>query len=233
MEPSILFENDDMLALDKPAGMLVHSDERSLDPTIVDWLTSRYPNIGGVGDNKARSGIVHRLDRDTSGCLLVAKNAEAFEHLKNQFQERSVRKTYAAFVYGNLKEKEGTLDAPIGRSKSDFRRRSAQRGAKGLLRPAETSWQVRGHTIVGGEVYTYIWFFPKTGRTHQIRVHAKYMSHPIVADKLYAGKLIQGSNLGFTRQALHAHIISFQGWDGQEMTALAPLPKDFQKALEM
>lgn len=237
----IIFETKDLLVVNKPAGLVVHGDGRTDESTVVDWLLQNYPETKGVGEPMVisvngkqievdRSGIVHRLDRDTSGCLVLAKTQSGFEYLKKQFQDKNMQKTYQAFVYGQPKEGSGTVDAAIGRSPKDFRRWSAQPGARGNKREAITHWKVLNRFEEAGQRYSYIEFKPVTGRTHQIRVHAKYMHHPIVSDSLYAGKLDPALN--FDRQALHAYKIAFNDMDGQEIAVTAPWPKDFKKVLD-
>jgi 23S rRNA pseudouridine1911/1915/1917 synthase len=195
----------------------------------------KYPEAKDVGEpiqltkggSITRPGIVHRIDRDTSGVLILAKNAKAHAHLKEQFQNRDVEKTYRAFVYGEMKEKEGTVDRPIGRSKKDFRLWSAQRGARGEMREAVTNYKV----LLTKDGYSYVEVNPKTGRTHQIRVHFKAINHPVVADSMYAPGHQPG--LGFKRLALHAYEAGFHNLEGKWVELEAPLPLDFEKALEM
>lgn len=235
MNISVLYEDDDVLVINKPSGLLVHNDGRSNEETVVDWFLSRAPEARGVGEEGfaqngtllERSGVVHRLDKDTSGVLILAKNQNVFVHLKEQFHDRHTKKEYRAFVYGTMKEKWGTIDRPIGRSSKDFRLRSAQRGAKGTLRDAVTDWELVGQN----DVYAYLKLFPKTGRTHQIRVHLKAINRPVVCDELYAPEsLRQSDNLGFTRLALHAHKITITLPSGEEATFIAPQPEDFENA---
>lgn len=238
MGTSLLFEGKNYLLLNKPSGLVVHSDGRTKEDTLVDWLLDKYPKIKGVGESMfikkddqeikiERSGIVHRLDRETSGVMIIARNQEAFEVLKEKFQKREVSKTYLAFVYGAPKAKKGVIDAPIGRSPKDFRRWSAQQGARGNLREAVTEWRVLfSFEDNKKEIFSLVEFRPQTGRTHQIRVHAKYMHHPIVSDSLYSGKRKEA--LGFDRQALHARHISFV-WEGEHVEGTAELPHDFKK----
>jgi 23S rRNA pseudouridine1911/1915/1917 synthase len=235
MEIPILFENNDYLAINKPAGLVVHPDGRTKEPTVVDWLLERYPEIKDVGEPLTlasgevlhRPGIVHRIDRETSGVLLIAKNQPAFLALKSQFQNREIEKVYHAFIYGELPDEEGSISRPIGRSSKDFRLWSAQRGAKGQLREAVTNYKVLRH----GGGFSYIQAEPKTGRTHQIRVHFKAINFPLVCDRLYAPK--REPALGFQRLALHASSITFHLLDGTEQKVEAPLPADFQAALAM
>lgn len=238
-EITILYEDADILAIDKPAGLMVHADGRNTDKTLVDWIRQNRPLIEDVGENQflqngedlKRPGIVHRLDRDTSGVLVIAKTPESFAYLKDQFKNRKVEKTYRAFVYGNFKEgiMEGVIDKPIGRSASDFRKWSAEFGAKGEKRDAVTEYKV----LKQNKDFAYVEVKPKTGRTHQIRVHLKAISHPVVGDSLYASGKKPG--LGFERLALHAYTLKLLLPNGKEMTIEAPLPADFliaEKELE-
>lgn len=234
MEIKVLYEDKDLLALDKPAGLVVHSDSKTKEPTLADWLVEKYPNIREVGEPWVtpsgetiyRPGIVHRLDRDTSGVLVVAKTPESFVHLKKQFQERLAKKTYRAFVYGTMKNEMGIIEKPIGRSTSDFRKWSAEFGARGELREAVTEYKV----LERGSDATYLEVYPKTGRTHQIRVHLKSIGHSVVCDALYASK--QTCILGFSRTALHAFSLEIMSPSGKPLCFEAPLPEDFMRAVE-
>lgn len=235
----ILFENDDLVAINKPAGMMVHEDGHNEGETVVDWFLSHVPDAKGVGEpqtnNKGeemeRSGIVHRLDQETSGVLVLAKNQEAYEHLKKQFHDRLTKKEYRAFVYGHMRENWGTIDRPIGRSAKDFRLRSAQRGAKGTLRDAITDWELIGKGEYEGEPFSYVKLKPKTGRTHQLRVHLKAIDRPIVCDPLYAASKPESSNnLGLSSLALHAHELTITLRDGEEQRFVAPLPQEMLDA---
>lgn len=233
MEIPILFENDDVLVVNKPAGLMVHSDGKTLKPTLVDWVLKEHPEIAGVGEPQAgvdRPGIVHRLDEDTSGALIIAKTQRSFESLKSQFQDRKTEKEYHAFVWGHFKEASGVVDEPIGRNSNDFRRWHAGRGARGEMREAMTKWQaVHQFVDENNEQFSFIHLFPKTGRTHQLRVHMKFLQRPIVADELYAPT--KPKALGFERLALHARKISFFTIVGDLVTVEAPYPSDFQATL--
>lgn len=234
MSPDILFENDDVIAVNKPTGLVVHPDGRTDERTLVDWILETHPEMKGVGEPLTlqsgevidRPGIVHRLDRETSGVLIIAKNQEAFLFLKSQFQNRETKKIYNAFVYGNFKEAEGVIDRPIGRSASDFRRWSAQRGAKGEMRDAITEYTV----VKSIKGFSFVEARPKTGRTHQIRVHFKAIDHPVVSDKLYAPNMPKA--LGFERLALHARSLTIMLPGGELKSIEAPLPEDFEHALQ-
>ncbi|HWC57577.1 MAG TPA: RluA family pseudouridine synthase [Candidatus Paceibacterota bacterium] len=236
MNPEILFEDNDLLALNKPAGLMVHADGRQQKETLADWIIRERPEIVGIGEPMTidgnvidRPGIVHRLDEATSGVLLIAKTQEAFLFLKKQFQEHKIQKEYHAFVWGVFKEREGVVHVPIGRSPNDFRRRLAGRGARGTLREALTVWQVAGTLEEKGNHFSFMHLFPKTGRTHQLRVHLHYLQHPIVSDELYAPT--KPHALGFDRLALHARTITFLLRSGEEKTLSAPYSKDFEAAL--
>jgi len=240
MNIPILYEDDEVLAINKPAGLVVHSDGRTKEETLVDWVHAHCPQIAldevgesimltGGGEIK-KPGIVHRIDRETSGVLLIAKTHESFQNLKSQFQTRTIKKNYKALVYGVFKEPKGTINRPIGRSTSDFRKWSAEYGARGELRESVTDYQVLGEGEVGTQKISYLDVFPHTGRTHQIRVHLKAVGHPIVCDKLYAPKMPYV--LGLDRVALHAGSIVFKTLKGEEVRVEAPLPADFKQALK-
>ena len=250
MNIEILFENKNMLIINKPSGLVVHGDGKTDEPSIVDWILENYPQIKGVGENMfvrikgdkemelQRPGIVHRIDRDTSGCLVIAKTQPAFLHIKEQFKDRLVSKTYQALVYGWPKE-SGSIDAPIGRSARDFRMKQAGVYARGQLRDAYTDYSVLEffQDITNKdkqgkfEKYALVECRPKTGRTHQIRVHLKFLNHPIVADSLYRGK--RKECLGLDRTALHAYSISLHDVDGIEVSGTSPLFNDIQNAIDL
>jgi 23S rRNA pseudouridine1911/1915/1917 synthase len=233
MELPILYEDADVVVIDKPVGVMAHPDSHSSDETVSDWFAARYPDSREVGETQTlpdntvigRPGIVHRLDRDTSGVLVLAKTQEAHAFLKHAFQEHEIQKTYLAFVYGTFKEDlRGTITFPIGRSNKDFRLRSAQRGAKGKLREAITRWEVIGQT----SAHALLRVQPLTGRTHQIRVHLKAIHHPIVCDPLYAPN--HPCDLGFSRLGLHAHQLELTLPSGEHKTFTSPLPPELVPA---
>lgn len=234
---AILLETNEYLVLNKPAGLVVHSDGKTDRTTLTDWLIRHYPEMKGVGEPATfdtievdRPGIVHRLDADTSGVLIVAKTQEAFAHFKKQFMERTIEKEYHAFVWGHFKEPSGIVDTPIGRNKNDFRKWHAGRGMRGEAREAMTIWEV-AHSFEDerGEKFSCMRLYPKTGRTHQLRVHMKYLQHPIVADSLYASSKVPA--LGFQRLALHAKKIAFTTLSGERIAIEAPYPEDFREAV--
>ncbi len=222
-EVKILFEDESLLVVDKPAGVIVYPDGKHDYPALSSWLEKRH----GEGNFH----FVHRIDRETSGVLVVAKTKEAFAFLKQQFQDREIKKTYRAFLYGTLKEERGRIDKPIGSSRGGRGPRSATRPT-GTQREAATTWRRIANTSTklsaGGEGAAYIEAFPHTGRTHQIRVHCAAIQHPIIGDQLYAPQ--RPALLGFERLALHAHTITIEHPSGEEMTFIAPLPADFVAA---
>lgn len=224
MKIEILYEDENLLVINKPVGLMVHPDGKSKGPFLTDWLLKKFPETKNVGE--LWPGIVHRLDTGTSGVLVIAKNQPTYLWLKKQFQNRKVSKVYNAFVWGEMKEDRGIIDKPIGRSKNDFRQRSAERGKKGKIRDAITHFVVKKRA----QGFSFLEIRPKTGRTHQIRVHLKAVGYPVVGDLLYAPK--RPLALGFNRLALHAFSIEFDNPTGKKIFVTAPLPEDFQIALK-
>jgi 23S rRNA pseudouridine1911/1915/1917 synthase len=234
VEPKILYEDEYILALDKPSGLMVHADGRGKEKTLADWINQNYPELAEVGEEQAlqngeiikRPGIVHRLDKETSGVIVVAKTKEAFEFLKNQFQDRKVEKIYNAVVWGNFSDdkKEEIINRPIGRSASDFRKWSAEHGAKGELREAVTEYKALNQN----KEFAYLEVRPKTGRTHQIRVHLKSIGHPVVGDKLYGSKH-EKSELD-SRLMLHAVSIKLELPNHTHIKIESTLPEKFEEA---
>ena len=231
MNIEILYEDADILVINKPAGLIVHPDGRTKEDSVSGWFAEKYPESRDVGEKLGdieRPGIVHRIDRETSGVLILAKTKEGHAHLKKQFQDREIEKTYHLFVYGEIKDDKGTIDMPIGRSAGDFRKWSAGRGARGEKREAVTFFEVIKRSPELG--VTFVEAKPKTGRTHQIRVHFQALQRPVVADPLYAvGK---PKLLGFERLALHAREVTFRNLGGEEVTVEAPYPEDFVRAID-
>lgn len=239
MEPTIIYEDQDVLVINKPAGLIVHSDGRTTEPSVAEWVRVHYPQMVDVGESWTspqgevipRPGIVHRLDRDTSGVMILAKTPEAYAFLKEQFQDRTTEKVYRAFVYGYPSEDHGTIEAEIVRIRSMPPRWGAARvGEDKKHRAAVTDWRVlaRAADPETNERVALLEVRPKTGRTHQIRVHFKHFGHPVVCDKLYAKG--RPCLLGFLRQALHASSLSITLPSGERRTFEAPLPADFAAA---
>lgn len=263
MKIKILFEDKNVLVLDKPAGIAVHADARTTtEKTVADFILENYPQIAKVGEpmiiehggkqiNIPRPGIVHRLDRETSGVLIIAKNQKTFLDLKDQFQNHTIQKVYQAFVYGFVSDpkaslatgKKGVINVALGRSPNDIRMWTAGRGARAPLREALTEYTVLARFVdtkkntKNSETksniehqFSYVEVYPKTGRTHQIRVHMRYINHPVVSDPLYRGA--KDMALGMKRLALHAHTITFRLSNGEQKTVESPLPADFKKVIK-
>lgn len=239
MEPLIIFEDENFLVLNKPAGLLMHGDGVTTDPTVADWILRSYPMLKGVGEPAiakngspiVRPGIVHRLDRETSGVVVVAKTQTAYEHLKQQFEERQISKEYRAVVHGNPRHDGGVIDAPIGKHAANFRVRTTK-GATGAIRDAVTEYSVLErfaprHGAPDG--YALLAVFPKTGRTHQIRVHLKSIGHTVVCDSLYAPHRQCEPEMG--RLALHALKLSLADLSGEQRSFEAPIPPDMARFL--
>jgi len=215
----VLYEDSDFLVIDKPSGIFVHPAEKTKEKTILDLLLPKYPGIQ----------LSHRLDKETSGVLVLAKNEKAYLFLKKQFQSRTVKKTYMAIVNGWVKNDHGIINKPIGRSPKDFRRRLAGRGVKGKIREAITEWKVLKRFEESGNKFSLLEVKPKTGRTHQIRVHMKFLNHPVACDSLYNPK--GACPEGLERLALHAKSIEFKNLSGKTIKIESPAPKEFSKYL--
>ena len=270
LEPQVIYEDENFLAVDKPSGMLVHAVRTNAEQTqnnaenfprksalslresavpsgtLVDWLLEKYPEIKNVGDDpKTRPGIVHRLDRETSGVMLVAKNQEYFEYLKSLFQKRLIKKTYLAVVFGELAPQSGTIKKPIG-LKSGTTKRSIYSGK--MAKEAITEYRVKKYYELkeGGKITTIIpqlWYNrssenkkgvgrvfsltevrPLTGRTHQIRVHLASIGHPVVGDHFYGPKRQPD---WATRLMLHSLSVEFAAAEGKVLKIEAEPPKEF------
>ncbi|MCK5332743.1 RluA family pseudouridine synthase [Candidatus Parcubacteria bacterium] len=226
----ILYEDADVIVLDKPAGVLSQDAPSSPSPSLTAFLLDYYPQIQNVGESENRCGIVHRLDKDTSGVIIVAKNEKSFLFLKKQFQDRKVQKIYIALVYGNVKEKEGKVELKIGRSKSKPNMQTvidSKRKEEIKSREALTLYKVE-KTFSD---YTLLEVFPKTGRMHQIRVHLKAIGYPIVGDLKYYYKKYADKEPKLSRQFLHASELNIKLPSGKETTFRTDLAGDLQEFL--
>jgi 23S rRNA pseudouridine1911/1915/1917 synthase len=219
MPLNIVYEDASMIVVDKPAGMPIHPGPGHTAHTLVNALLAYSPDLPGIGGVQ-RPGIVHRLDKDTSGLIVAAKTDRAHNSLTRQLAERRIKKTYLALVDGRLQPEEALIDAPIGRDPNN-RKRQMLRGVGG--REAQTSYRVRDYF----RGYTYLEASPITGRTHQIRVHMASLGHPIVGDEVYG----RSSSL-VSRQFLHAwRLVVQHPTDARELAFEAPLPEDLQDTL--
>lgn len=253
MKIKILFENKQLLVLDKPAGFVVHASAptdntgkvKKDEKNISEYILKNFKKIKGVGENLPgieKPGIVHRLDKDTSGCLIVAKTQSAYLNLKNQFQTHKIKKEYLALVWGDMRHVTGLINSPIARSKTDFRKKEIVKITsfenekhRGEVREALTRYKVEKRLTLFGQKITLVTFFPETGRTHQIRIHAKSIGHPIVGDHLYGpikkefeDRYFSEGAVSKVRQLLHAKSISFFNPEtGEILKVESPLPKDF------
>lgn len=261
MKIKVLFENKNLFVLDKPADFVVHGDGKEStkkQKSISEYILKNHKKLKGVGENLfveiegkkieiQKPGIVHRLDKDTTGALIVAKNQKSFEILKHQFQNHKIKKEYVAIVWGHMKQDTGIIDTPIARSKSDFRKKeivTMRRGAavtdilhRGEEREAITRYKVLKRVTVLGQKLSLVTYFPQTGRMHQLRIHTKSIGHPIVGDHLYGP--VTGEKEKFekkffgklpVRQLLHARTITFHNPEtGDLIKVESPLPKDFRE----
>lgn len=221
----VLFEDGDLVVIDKPAGLVVHPGAGHSDRTLVNALLFHVKDLSGIG-GEMRPGIVHRLDKETSGVMVIAKNDATHRALTSVWNTPALRKEYLAIVYGSPKKDRGTIDAPIGRDPRNRKRMAVIRDGRDAITDYEVVERLRGTSLVRCTL--------RTGRTHQIRVHLKHLGHPIVGDSLYSGpqwrgipdKKLQKALASFERQALHAWRLTIpQG------TFEAPMPEDMKTLL--
>lgn len=223
----IIYEDDDMLAINKPAGMVVHPSPGHSEGTLVNAVLGYCPNLEGVGGER-RPGIVHRLDKETSGLILVAKNDLALRHLQRQFKRRTIKKTYLALVEGHVQPPQALVDAPIGRDPNHRQRMAViAPGSSARSRRAQTEYQLL--RIYGD--YSLLECYPRTGRTHQIRVHLAFAGFPIVGDTTYGRRK---QRLELDRHFLHASALTLERpADDKALSLEAPLPEELKAVLEL
>lgn len=217
----VVYEDRWIIVINKPAGLVVHPAPGHQSDTLVNAILARWPELRGLED-RTRLGIVHRLDKDTSGLIVVARDERTKVELQRQFKERLVRKVYLALVMGKIYPLHGRIEAPIGRSLRNRKKMAVISGG----REAITEYRVLEY-LPG---YSYIEVYPLTGRTHQIRVHLSYKGHPIVGDRIYG----RGPSIpGLERPFLHAYSLTFKHpASGEEMTFKAPLPPELEEILQ-
>lgn len=223
--PSIVYEDKNLLVINKPSGLITHpknADDKQ--ESVTGWLVEKYPEIKTVGEDPLRPGLVHRLDKDTSGLLVVAKTQDSFFYLKSLFQDKKIKKFYLALVGGRPKESQGIIDAPMGRIGM---KRTTQLHGKKKLKDEKTA-VTEYSTLKNFQDFTLLEVSPHTGRTHQIRVHLKSIGTPIAGDPLYGHKNIINPRQP-ERLFLHAYKIQFVSPDGKALSFETDLPDDLQK----
>ncbi len=224
---SIVYEDADLIVIDKPAGLVVHPAAGHDRGTLVNAVLAHAPDLPGVG-GALRPGIVHRLDKDTSGLIVVAKHDAAYRDLQRQFKSRGVKKRYLALVEGRVEPDEGIIDAPIARDRVHRKRMAVAMSG----RPARTRYKVIGRFAWrwAGSEYTLVEAYPETGRTHQIRVHFAWLGHPLVGDTLYGRKK---PSLPIERHFLHAAGLKLRlPSSGAERTFTSPLPPELARVVD-
>ena len=221
----VLYEDESLLVINKPAGMVMHPAPGHDRGTLVHALLHHCRTLPGIG-GRERPGIVHRLDKETSGVLVVAKTDGASQGLSKQFKHHTIERRYLALVCGRMAQKKGKIILPIGRDRIDRKKISARTTRP---REAETHFAVREHF----KIATLLEVYPQTGRTHQIRVHMAHLGHPIVGDKSYGGKAARAFEIDVDRQMLHAERLGFiHPARGERMVFSAPPPPDMRALLE-
>ena len=233
----IVENTSDFVVIDKARGVQVHPSHREKGKTLVNALVARFPQIVGVGDDVMRPGIVHRLDKDTTGLMVVAKNNRAFAELKKAFQQKEVRKTYHALVWGFLTQKDGVVDAPIARATSYTKQKIAFGKYAGDAKEAQTAYHVCEEYRVNDDcAVSLVELHPQTGRMHQIRVHMAHIGHPLIGDARYYRKTEQKLPMVLPKTCdpstfyLHARELSFSLF-GQEYHFVSDCPERFQCAV--
>ena len=239
MELKIIYEDKNLLVVDKPAGIVIFPEGKIIEKTLIDCLLEKFPNLKNVG-NSPRYGVVHRLDKETSGILLVAKDNESLNFLQNQFKERRVTKRYLALAVGNIKEKQGTIRTLIDRAPKNRRKQKAylsnEPGSEDR-REAVTEYKVlerfcaKSGPATDRQAYTLLEVEPETGRKHQIRCHLAHIHHPIACDKLYGFKN-QPCPEGLKRQFLHASYLKIRLPGGEVKELKSDLTEDLKNVIK-
>jgi 23S rRNA pseudouridine1911/1915/1917 synthase len=229
MVPKIIFEDKELLVIDKPAGMIVNRAETTRkEETVQDWIKNNF-NFPIAALANLRNGIVHRLDKETSGLLLIAKTPKTFAGLQKQFKERKIAKRYLALTHGKVEPRQGIIQASISRNPFDRKKFGVFLGG----REAKTNYRVKEYYRFNNEDYSFLELAPATGRTHQIRVHLKFIGHPIVADEKYVGRKTLRKDLEWCpRLFLHAAALSFlHPVSYRRLNLVSKLPSDLRLAM--
>ena len=231
--PELLFENEYFFVFNKPAGLAMHGGGgvRETEYTFADYLLQKYPFLRDVGEDETRPGIVHRLDKDTSGIVLVARANDAYDELKYLFTERMIQKQYLALVEGHLRETSGVITFSLKRSKNSLKRVPVKKKEGDEEDPLVKDAMTEYREVVQFKESSLVSLHPKTGRMHQIRVHLKALGHPILGDQLYGTKKIHADYPHIQRQMLHASRLDFDLF-GTKYLFQAHLPEDFVQALK-
>lgn len=219
----VIFENEHVLAISKPAGVQMHPAGNDTTRTVSNWVMARYPEMASIGSDPLRPGIVHRLDRNTSGVVLLAKTPESFLELRNLFRKRKVKKAYSAIVVGHVPEAEAVISYPLTHRTGTLRRRAIKETKTDTVDAKEAITEYKLQRRFQG--FDLLEVFPKTGRTHQIRVHLSAIGHPVAGDRLYGGRRMKRPEMP-ERQLLHAASISLSLF-GTPLRIESPLPPDF------
>lgn len=236
---SIIYQTPDFIAVNKPAGILTHAtaaSQEKKEAVLTDWLLEKYPEIKTVGDEpEIRPGIVHRLDRDTSGIILICRNQKFFEYLKKLFQARQIKKTYLALVEGELMPKTGIIKTPIG-VKIGTIKRSVWRKKVKNFKEAITEYRVKNYYSFDSQTFSLTEIFPQTGRTHQIRIHLTSLGHPVVGDRMY-GRRRTKPLFDLNRHFLHCFSLEFSlpsknDSAGRRLKLETELPEELRKVLQ-
>ncbi len=224
---NIVDDTADYLVIEKPSGLLVHPTDKGETNTLIDWAIGKYPPVRNIGEDPRRAAIVHRLDKEVSGLMVIPKTQEAFEYFKRLFKLRQIEKKYSALVYGEVKADTGEINFPIGRSKDGEGLFSATPEMSGIGKPAKTVYWVmkrfKNFTLLDVEIMT--------GRTHQIRVHLKALGHPIVGDELYKIRGLR-KKMDASRIFLHAGSLAFKDLQGKDKKYGSKLPEELQDILK-
>ena len=224
---NIIYEDGDVIVINKPTGLTVHpKTQKDNQETLVNLILKYYPQLKKVGDNALRPGIVHRLDKETSGLMVIAKNQKTFNYLKKQFKNRKVEKKYLALVIGQLKSKTGEIKTKLGKYKTKQVIENKRRTKIKEFKEAVSKYRVKKEFLN----YSLLEVMPKTGRTHQIRVHLASIGHPIVGDKIYGFKN-RPVPKNLKRQFLHAAYLKFSPQSGKILAFKCDLPKDLKEVL--
>ena len=236
-EIKIIYSDDDLIILDKPAGILVHPTEASEPETLAAWLFKKYPEINKLPwPDKVRAGIVHRLDKDTSGLIILAKSPDVLKNLQEEFRNRKIKKTYLTLVLGKIEPKEGEIQAAITRGKAGLQKvlEYSYSFSKEKVRPAVTVYKTIKNFQYQNQDLSLVEAQPLTGRMHQIRVHLKYIGYPIIGDPLYNTKQSKklSKELGLNHQFLHAQNLEFiHPLTKKKINLSSYLPKDLKNVL--